>query len=242
MTEAKTAPVQGDAALALVGCRWTEWRCRAVELIAEHRVAARGGLNANLVSAAGAEFDFKKGEAVEKIENTVLQKRELRAFVARGDNLALCFARNLAEVICPAALGRLNAAFHQRPVDFADAPLLKLSRDALRGALVAGEDDGAAYRPIEPVRYAEVDLSRLALAFHVESANASFQAIDAGRTLRQQTARLVDDEARTVVVEDVEIQSALACPSAIRIAVMPISPNCRGDVCQSRGLNSSRDT
>ena len=61
MIETELAGVQGNSPLALIFELFAEGLSRAVLRVAEDRMAARGGLHADLVGPAGFERDFEPG-------------------------------------------------------------------------------------------------------------------------------------------------------------------------------------
>src|SRR5262245_12629805 len=76
---------------------------------------------------------------------------------------------------------------------------LELFREACGGLRISGEQDNTRHRPVEPVRHAEVDVARLAVAVFEVRLGPGFERWQAGGdTLGQEWGGLVD--CQTVVI------------------------------------------
>ena len=109
------------------------------------------------------------------------------------------------QVVGPSTLVGRNVPFDQRPLRFADRAILKLRRDSLRRAGMASERNRARDRAVESMDHAKVKLStgRLFFALAVEFFNRDFKTIDACWRLGERARRFIDDQARTVVEQDI---------------------------------------
>src|SRR5262245_52563529 len=119
-------------------------------------MTAPRGLHAELMHPPGERRKFDVSHATKKLQHTVFECREFRAFFAFLCALGARFLRELANPVVPHARVRRNGSFDERPVHFANAVLGELRMNALRGLRVAREADNATYGPVEPVWDAQI--------------------------------------------------------------------------------------
>jgi len=121
---------------------------RAVQRIAGYGMADAGEVHANLVGAAGADLDFKKREAREAAQDTIL---------APGGTAAAGEARGHAGAVdgiagdgtFDAALLRGHRSVDQCEIDFLDFAAGKLGCQAVMGRIVLGDEEDSAGEAIE---------------------------------------------------------------------------------------------
>ena len=159
---AKGLPLEGELRAGGVGEGETEGPegdlagAAAVFGITEEREAAGGELDADLVGAARLEADEEEGEAVVGGEEAVGKGGLLRAAAHTADNEALVAGPVVEEEVAA------DGGFLQR-VAADDAEVFLLEGPALNGGgegrgccCGAGEDDEAAYAPVQAVDWEDL--------------------------------------------------------------------------------------
>ncbi len=119
------------------------------------------------------------------MQHAIARPGELGAWCFGFDALAAGLFGQFDEPIFPLALGRHDFALDRGPVHFFDRVILKLLREMAGGLGVAGEQQRAADRPVEPVRDAEINACRFGEFFLDVGLHQRFERRHAGRRLRQ---------------------------------------------------------
>ena len=199
--------MQRDQPLALVVAPRAESLAAAVELVAQERMSAAGALHANLVRAARFERDFQQRLArSSRCNDPVVQNRMFDPAGSAGSTtMRPRLAIDFLEVIGPGRFVRLHVAGDERPVGLFDQPAFELLGDLAgrpasswqtRSRPTRAGQGGAArrdrLRPAAPSRSLRSRLMR-----------NSRLSMPSGACVSR-PARLGDDEAGGVFVQDVE--------------------------------------
>src|SRR5262245_9108523 len=139
--------MQCDRTQSLVFKLLTEGTRRAVLQVAKHRVSARRALNANLMRAAGLEFDFQPRRYSPAVsagsqpralrtdprrvgyiapQHAITHDRNLAARVAFRNNDRLRHAVSFMQVVGPRALVGLNISLDDRPINLGHRAVFEL--------------------------------------------------------------------------------------------------------------------
>jgi len=187
--------VQRDATVAEFRSLFAERIRAAVLRIADDRIPARGGLDADLMSAARFEFNFEPRAQLASREHTIVQDGMLGRWVIGVDYFDLGHAMAFVKIVSPSAFLERDLSFDECPVDFTDGAVGELSAKLPSGTDVASEDERPGDGPIDAVDQAKINVvvRLFAFALTVEIFNPDFHAIDPARRLREQAGRFVDD-------------------------------------------------
>ncbi len=169
--------------------------------------APRGGLHANLMGAAGFQFDLQPGTPIVLPHDSIVQYGVFGCRVVSGDDLRLRYAVTLVEVVGPGSFVGRDVPLNERPVGFAHRPVCKLGADPLSCADMPGKDEGPCRGPIHAMGDAKVDIrvGRLSLLQAIIILNADLHAVDAARGLREHSGGFVHNQARSIFVEDFQL-------------------------------------
>jgi len=158
---------------------------------------------------AGFQLDFKPTSPRSRAKGPIMQDRLSPFGIPRLDHLGVGESGDLADMVHPCPLGRLDDARHARPICLFHVPLLELGGQTPGGLLIQAEDHRPRHGPVEPVWNAQIRLVGRSCSWPQERLNPDLQAIDARRSLSQHARRLVDRQAWAVFVEDLESEKGV---------------------------------